>query len=81
MGTKNISITNEAYDALSREKRKGESFTDAILRLTQSSGKLMDCFGIWEMNEKEKKSIFEKELPAGWRRSSERLKAISNEMP
>ncbi len=81
MGTKNISITDEAYDALSREKRKGESFTEAILRLTRKSGKLMDCFGIWEMSDKEKRRIFEKELPAGWRRSTEKLKAIADEMP
>jgi hypothetical protein len=36
----------------------------------------MDSFGTWVMSDKEKKTIFEKELPAGWRRSKKGLKAI-----
>lgn len=81
MGSKNISITEEAYTALSRERRRGESFTEAILRLTRRSGRLADCFGTWKMSEEEKKTLFEKELPAGWAKSKERLKAIKSEMP
>jgi predicted CopG family antitoxin len=81
MGSKNISITDEAYEALTRERRKGESFTEAILRLTRKSGRLMDCFGTWEMSDKEKEAIFEKEVLAGWRKSTKRLKAIETEMP
>lgn len=34
MGTKTISISDEAYSKLRAEKRGKESFTDAILRLT-----------------------------------------------
>lgn len=76
VGTKNISITDEAYKALYREKRKGESFTEAILRLTRRTGKLADCLGKWEMTEKEVDSMF-KELGTGWRKASERM---SNEV-
>jgi predicted CopG family antitoxin len=34
MGTKNISLTDEAYERLRDRKGEGESFTDVILRLT-----------------------------------------------
>ena len=80
MASKNISITGEAYDALSKEKRQDESFTETILRLTRSKGKLADCLGTWVMSDKEEEKIFEKDLPRHWRRSSERLKEIANEM-
>lgn len=55
LGSKNISITDEAYDALYKEKRKNESFTETILRLTQSKGKLADCLGTWVMSDEEEK--------------------------
>lgn len=32
MGTKNISLTEEAYETLKAHKRPGESFTDVVLR-------------------------------------------------
>jgi predicted CopG family antitoxin len=76
-----FSITNEAYSALSKEKRKDESFTEVIIRLTRNRSKLADSFGAWQMSEKEEETIFEKEIPAGWRRSRERLKAMRHEMP
>lgn len=75
--SKNISITEEAYEALEREKRKDESFTDAILRLTQKRGKLSDCFGTWETTDAEQIAI-EQELRRAWKRTSER---IVNEVP
>lgn len=34
MPTKSLTITEEAYERLKAQKREGESFTDAILRLT-----------------------------------------------
>ena len=56
MGTKTISITEEAYDALLREKANKESFTDTILRITKKSGKIADCFGTWKMTDKEEEA-------------------------
>ena len=80
MASRNISITDEAYDALSKQKRKDESFTEVIIRLTRSTSKLADSFGTWQMGDKEKETIFEREIPRGWGKSRERLKAIHNEM-
>ena len=68
MGTKTISITDEAYEALSREKKGGESFTEAILRLTRKTGNLADCLGTWTMTAREEKAI-RKEVAEGWRQS------------
>jgi len=45
MGTKSLTITDEAYDRLKEHKRKGESFTETILRLTGSERDLMKGFG------------------------------------
>jgi predicted CopG family antitoxin len=75
--SKNISITEEAYDALQREKRRDESFTDAILRLTRRRGELSDCFGGWTMTEEEEREM-KRDLARGWRRAQER---VENEVP
>jgi len=77
MGTKTISITEEAYEALLREKINKESFTDIILRITKKSGKIADCFGTWKMTDKEEEAI-RIELSKGWHLIQGR---ISNEMP
>ncbi len=34
MGTRNISLTDEAYERLKERKEGNESFTDVVLRLT-----------------------------------------------
>jgi len=75
MGTKTISITEEAYKALLREKINKESFTDTILRIT-NSGKISDSFGAWKMTDREEEAI-RVELSKGWNKVQER---ISNEM-
>jgi predicted CopG family antitoxin len=72
MATKNISITDEAYEALQREKRKDESFTDAILRLSRSRGKLADCFGTWDLSDEEEATIT-RELSRGWCAAREKI--------
>jgi predicted CopG family antitoxin len=77
MATKTISITQEAYESLLREKINKESFTETILRITKKSGKLADCFGTWKMTDKEEETI-RIELAEGWRLTQER---ISNEVP
>jgi len=70
--SKNISITEEAYEALQREKGNGESFTEAILRLTRKRGKLSDSFGSWKTTDDEQEAI-NAELTRGWRHVQERI--------
>jgi predicted CopG family antitoxin len=76
MATKTISIKNEAYEALLREKADKESFTETILRITKKSGKIADCFGTWKMTEEEA-AASQIELSKGWRAIQER---VSTEM-
>ena len=52
MPTKTITITEEAYNRLANEKADGESFTEVIKRIS-ARGKLSDCFGKWEGDQKE----------------------------
>ena len=72
MGTKTISIKEEAYEALLREKVDKESFTDIILRITKKSGKLADCFGTWKMTDEEQ-ALIESNLRKGWSRAREKM--------
>lgn len=72
MGTKTISIKQEAYEALLREKINKESFTDTILRITKKSGKIADCFGTWKMTDEEEEGI-RSELAKGWQLAQERI--------
>ena len=72
MGTKTISIKDEAYEALLREKIDKESFTDTILRITKKSGKISDCLGAWKMTDEEGEN-FRRELSKGWRLTQERI--------
>jgi predicted CopG family antitoxin len=70
MVNKTISIKEEAYDALLREKKNKESFTERILRIAKDSGKLADCYGAWKMTDKEERTIFSG-LSERWRTTQE----------
>ena len=49
MGTKTITITEDAYKRLKVEKMEGESFSELITRLTDKSRKdLMEFAGAWK---------------------------------
>jgi len=45
MGTRNIAISDEAYERLKALKKPGESFTEVIERMTRSRG-VLDLAGI-----------------------------------
>lgn len=47
MGTKRLTITEEAYDRLEAHKREDETFTDVIVRLTGGDRDVMKGFGNW----------------------------------
>ncbi len=66
MATKTISILEEAYNALLREKNKDESFSDVVMKLAGRRGRLADSFGKWKMSDAEWKSI-DKELKKAWK--------------
>ncbi len=48
--TKNISLADDAYDALHEAKRPGESFSDVARRLARESrrGSPVNLIGAWE---------------------------------
>ncbi len=65
MGTKTITITNEAYERLTTYKENKESFSDVIKKLT-SKGSLFDLVGILSNKEaeelKRQRNILQKEM-------------------
>ncbi len=74
MGSKNISISEEAYLRLSELKLKNESFTELIYRLTNKSN-VPDLEGI--MSEDEGKST-EKNIREPRKMSMERVDRITD---
>jgi predicted CopG family antitoxin len=67
---KTITISLEAYEALRRLKRPGESFSDVILRLARGQPELSELAGAWgdvpeERAEEVLRSI--REAWASWR--------------
>jgi predicted CopG family antitoxin len=50
MGSKNISISDEAYQRLKALKKPGESFTELIERITKSGG-VMNLVGLLTASE------------------------------
>ena len=47
MGTKTISIMDDAYELLARQKKPNESFSEEIRRLVPKKGNIMECAGLW----------------------------------
>lgn len=47
MPSRNIAVQKAVYDALTREKRTGESFTSLLRRLLEQRGGLHDLAGSW----------------------------------
>jgi predicted CopG family antitoxin len=47
MSSKNVAIQKGVYDALAREKRQGESFTDLFTRLLGQRGTADEIRGAW----------------------------------
>ncbi len=73
MGVKTLTITEEAYQLLAREKKTKESFSEVIKRLTNERGKLTDSLGTWKMDDQEEQRIFS-ELETHWKKASSKLR-------
>jgi predicted CopG family antitoxin len=76
MGTRTISVSDEAYARLKALKRQGESFSDVISRLT-SRKHLSELAGV--LNEKEAKSL-EKTIAALRNRRKKQLEKTLEEL-
>ena len=76
MGSKNISISDEAYLRLSELKLKNESFTELIYRLTNKTN-VLDLKGI--ISEDEGKSL-EKNIRDSRKLSKGRIDRITKEL-
>ena len=70
MGTKNIAISDEAYQRLKALKKPGESFTEVIERMTQRRG-ILELSGILSRQEASRVSEMVRETR---RQSSKRLR-------
>jgi predicted CopG family antitoxin len=47
MSSRNVAVRKDVYDALHREKRPSESFTQLFLRLLNQRGPLEELRGAW----------------------------------
>ena len=47
MSSRNVAVRKDVYDALAREKRAGESFTQVMVRLLHQRGPLEEVRGSW----------------------------------
>ena len=65
-----ITVSEEAYEALKRYKRSGESFSQAILRLVEEASRkesLLSLAGAWsDMSDSEEEELV-KEIRRAWR--------------
>ena len=73
MGTKTITVTEEAYDKIAREKKEGESFSELFLRIGRDKGTLAECLGLWSDIPDEKMKVFD-DIERSWDLSDKELK-------
>lgn len=76
MGTKTISISDQAYEQLSLKKRGKESFSDVVVRLTNNFN-ILDYAGIISDKEAE---LIKREIEDGRKRSRKRAEQLENDL-
>ena len=59
MGSKTISLDEEAYSRLKQEKKENESFSDVVKRITRpiKQKSLLEFAGVWELSPEEWKQM------------------------
>ena len=80
MAVKTITVTEDAYRALAALKREGESFSDVIRRITQSSRSLLEFAGDWKDIPKSVLREYEEWLRQSDDLSKQKLRKIVREM-
>jgi predicted CopG family antitoxin len=80
LGQKTISITKEAYELLSREKKGRESLSEVIKRLAKERGKLKDSFGAWKMSDDEEERMFSN-LKKNWKKTTLAIRTAEEKPP
>jgi predicted CopG family antitoxin len=70
--TKTVSLSDEAYEALARQKQEGESFSDVALRLSRASKRrsILDAAGAWKMTEADAERMIQDTYSAREKKSS-----------
>ena len=74
MAAKTVALDAEAYEALRRQKREGETFSDTVKRLSGPKRSLLDFVGIWKEWPKEDFHRFEAALAESRRHDRERMR-------
>lgn len=74
MTSRNVSLRDEVYELVSREKIPGESFSDTLERLVKRRGKLMDAVNSWEEVDEEEIDKIEKNVEKVRKRFTEDVK-------
>ena len=75
LGVKTLTITEEAYELLAREKKGKESFSEVIKRLARERGQLRDSYGTWAMSDKEEAEIFSN-IKANWKKTTVGIRGL-----
>ena len=68
MAFKTITISEEAYKRLRRLKGKDESFTDVVLKLSESRGNILRYAGAWKDMSREETDRLTSSLREMWGR-------------
>ena len=80
MAVKTITVTEDAYAALAALKKKGDSFSDVIRRITKGNRSLLEFAGDWKDVPKAKLREIEEWLRKSDELSKAKLERIAREM-
>ncbi|HYR80956.1 MAG TPA: antitoxin VapB family protein [Thermoplasmata archaeon] len=71
---KTVTLSEDAYAALARLKKEGESFSDVVRRLARGSRSLLEFAGDWKDFPEEKMTAYLSFLKAGDRLSKAKVR-------
>ncbi|MSR86424.1 hypothetical protein EXS74_03440 [Candidatus Woesearchaeota archaeon] len=79
MGTKTITLMDDAYERLKTLKSAEESFSDIVRRLTSEKGSILQFAGAWkDLSEKEGDELKKKILEG--RKASSRVEELKRKL-